>query len=457
MKILMSAFACSPVRGSEEGVGWNWAVQAAKQGHEVTVITQTCDQADIEASISNGDVPAGLNFEFLMPDWLALFRKLTWKAGLRGFSDHLTHVLWQFCAYNHVHKRHKNSGFEIVHHITYGGIRHPTLMGFLPFPLILGPLGGGDQIPMTLRRRFGWLSWVRELVRDIHTLALRFDPITLHACSRARVIYVKTLASKHVLPKRFHDKTVVRMEIGIHHVVQPLPAPEHKSSDLRLIYAGRFLDIKGMRLGIMALAAARSKGVHARLTMVGPGGPDETAWRQLAKQLGINDAIDWLGWTTKPELNKLYQSHDALLFPSLRDSSGNVVLESLASGLPVICLNLGGPAELVNKTCGLIVPVDSANNQFCIDRLAAAIVKLGSDRKLLEHLSSGALDQAGKYLWPNVVSEFYTEVQGRLLKEPSPRSGSAREVLNSFRQLLSRWLGSTPVGTTGRTGEGEKQ
>lgn len=457
MKILMSAFACSPVRGSEEGVGWNWAVQAAKQGHEVTVLTQTCDQTDILTALEGGNVPPGLSFDFVMPNWLANFRTATLRIGLRGLSDHLTHLLWQFSTYNHVRKKYKEDHFDLIHHITYGGIRHPTLLGLIKTPLVLGPLGGGDRIPFSLRRKFSRLSWIRELVRDLHTWALRFDPITLHACSRARVIYVKTAASKYVLPRRFHEKTAVRMEIGTHDVVQTVPLQDHHGEVLRLMYAGRFLDLKGMRLGIMALAVARRRGVNARLTLIGPGGPDETSWRQLAKQLGIESEIDWVGWVTASELKEFYQSHDALLFPSLRDSSGNVVLESLAHGLPVICLNLGGPAELVNKTCGLVVPVDSADNLLCVDRLADAIVKLGSDRNLRENLSSGALDQARKYLWPNVVSKFYAEVQGRLLIEPSPRSGSARKVLNSSRQLLSRWQVNIPVETPGVKGGVEKQ
>ncbi len=443
MKILMSAFACSPVRGSEEGVGWNWAVQSAEQGHDVTVITQICDQADIEAAVAKGGLPARLTFDFLMPAWLAMFRKATLKIGLRGLSDHLTHLLWQFSAYNHAKKNYCDSGFEIIHHITYGGIRHPTLLGMLPIPLVLGPLGGGDRIPFALRRRFGWLSWTRELMRDLHTWALRFDPITLHACSCALVIYVKTAASKYVLPWRFHDKTAVRMEIGTHDVVQAVPERAHRDGEIRLMYAGRFLDLKGIRLGLKALAVARSKGVRARLTLVGPGGPDETSWRQLAKQLGIEDAIDWRGWVTTSELNGLYQSQDALLFPSLRDSSGNVVLESLAYGLPVICLDLGGPGQLVDEQCGRVVPVEGANDFICVERLAATIEELATSPAVLERLSIGALDRARQYLWSDVVEGLYADVQRRLRLQHEAKRASRKTLGATGRQLGLECLDSS--------------
>jgi glycosyltransferase involved in cell wall biosynthesis len=419
MKILMSAFACSPVRGSEEGVGWNWAVAAAEQGHEVTVLTQTCDQTDIVKALAVGDVPPGLTFDFLMPNWLARFRAATLKIGLRGLSDHLTHLLWQFSAYNYVRKSYSEDEFEVIHHITYGGIRHPTLLGLIGTPLVLGPLGGGDRIPFSLRRRFGRLSWIRELVRDVHTWSLRFDPITLHACSKASVIYVKTAASRQVLPRRFRDKTAVRMEIGTHNVLPAVPGRERKDGVLRLMYAGRFLDLKGMRIGLKALAVARSRGVNARLALVGPGGPDEANWRQLAKNYGIDDAVEWRGWLSNSELDQSYQDHDALLFPSLRDSSGNVVLESLARGLPVLCLDLGGPAELANDGCGRVVSVDEPTNEICADRLASAIEELAFSASLRRQLSAGALKRARDYLWPDVVAGFYADVQYRLHKQSS--------------------------------------
>ena len=72
MRILMSAFSCGPHRGSEEGVGWNWAVETARLGHEVIALTQTAFQDEIEAELASGRLPATLRFEFFMPRWLEL-------------------------------------------------------------------------------------------------------------------------------------------------------------------------------------------------------------------------------------------------------------------------------------------------------------------------------------------------------------------------------------------------
>ena len=97
MKILMSAFSCCPGHGSEPGIGWNWAMEAAKQGHEVKVLTQICDRAVIEREIRAGNVPAKLSFEFVMPAWLERFRK-SGITVIENLTGPLTHRLWPFVA-----------------------------------------------------------------------------------------------------------------------------------------------------------------------------------------------------------------------------------------------------------------------------------------------------------------------------------------------------------------------
>jgi glycosyltransferase involved in cell wall biosynthesis len=57
-------------------------------------------------------------------------------------------------------------------------------------------------------------------------------------------------------------------------------------------------------------------------------------------------------WLPQEKLFEQYQTHDLLVYPSLHDSSGNAVLEALSFGLPVVCLDLGGPAQIVTSESG---------------------------------------------------------------------------------------------------------
>jgi glycosyltransferase involved in cell wall biosynthesis len=328
------------------------------------------------------------------------------------------HLIWQILAYRHARAQLAAWRVDLVHHITFGGIRHPTLMGRLPVPLVLGPLGGGERAPFALRRGFGRRGWLLDLVRDLHTWAIRFDPITRRACADALVVYVKTAQSARALPARHRDKIQVRLEIGTR-AAEAEPRPARRADQpLRLLFCGRFLYWKGMHLGLRALAGLTARGVPARLTMVGHG-PSEARWRQLADRLGIGHAIDWLPWVEYDQLGALYRGHDVLLYPSLHDSSGNVVLEALTHGLPVVCLDLGGPAEMVDASCGRVVATAGKSAAGCAAALADALETLAGNDGLLGQLGAGAAARARARRWPAVVAGLYDDVDRRLQRRQS--------------------------------------
>jgi glycosyltransferase involved in cell wall biosynthesis len=413
MRILLSVFSCGPDLGSEPGVGWHWAVELGRLGHEVVALTSTRYRPAIETAATRGELPPGLRFEFFMPEWLTRARDLGCRLGFTSLTEHVVHLVWQVIAFRFASSHFPAGQFDCVHHLTYGGIRHPTLMGGLPYPLVLGPLGGGERAPLALRRSLPWGGWLKDLVRDLHTWLIRFDPITRRACEQALVVYVKTKESGHALPRRFHPKIAIEMEIGIAPVeaqTRPERAPD---TPLRLLYAGRFLYWKGMHLGLRALAEARARGELAEITMLGRG-PGEASWRALARELGVEAAVTWLNWVAHAHMAELYRAHDVLLFPSLHDSSGNAVLEALAQGLPVICFDLGGPGTIVDSTCGRVVATAGRSEAECVAGLARAIEELRRSPALCRELGLGARARAQEYHWPKQVVRVYGDVQRRL-------------------------------------------
>ncbi|MDX2307184.1 MAG: glycosyltransferase family 4 protein [Hyphomicrobium sp.] len=430
MKILMSAFSCGPDVGSEPGIGWNWALEAARQGHTVHVLTQTEYKREIETEIAAKRLPDGLTFEFFMPPWLARLRDGGCRAGLEAITWQLVSPLWQIALLGHVRRRGLDRGFDFVHHITFGGIRHPTLLGRLDTPLVLGPLGGGERAPMPLRTSMPWRGWIKDLVRDLHTATLRFDPITRNACRRAAAIYAKTSASRDALLSVAASEVYVRREIGIWSVAKGLRPARPAGTALRLLFAGQHVYWKGGHLALRAVAAARRSGHDIRLTMVGSG-PEADRWRRLASDLGLDEAVEWRGQIPFQAMKAAYEEHDAFLYPSLHDSSGNVVLEALARGLPVICLDLGGPGDIVTGECGVVVGTGGRGEEDCVSALARAIGALASSASLVHRLSGGALERARQFLWPLVVSGLYEDVARRLSRMPavSSETSASREAV----------------------------
>src|SRR5262249_23185470 len=143
-----------------------------------------------------------------------------------------------------------------------------------------------------------------------------------------------------LMPPRYRAKATVELAIGSDDGdgwVEPLPQAATRSGadGARVLFAGRFVDCKGMHLGIPAFAKLAKARPDARLTIVGEG-PAGERWRRQATELGLDDRIDWRPWQKSDAMTVFYQQHDMLLFPALHDSGGLVVLEAMRQGMPVV-------------------------------------------------------------------------------------------------------------------------
>jgi glycosyltransferase involved in cell wall biosynthesis len=409
LRVLLSAFECAPDAGSEPEVGWRWASEIARLGHEVLVLTWTRDRAILERARAAGRMPSGLRFEFVMPARLEWLRQ-------RGLPLQFVHLFWQMAAYLHARRLTDRERFDLVHHITYCVIRQPSFMGRLPLPFVLGPVGGGETAPFALRRGMGARGWLLDLLRDGLNLIARADPVTRDALRAARLIYVSSPDTARLVPDRLQDKVRVQLQIGINEqeIAAASLADPHANGELRLLYVGRCLAWKGMHLGLEALAALRSRGCPARLSIAGTGSA-EPRWRAVARRLGLDDAVDWLSWVPYERMPDIYRAHDLLLFPSLHDSGGQVVLEAMAHGLPVVCFDLGGPGSMVDSGCGRVVATAERPRAEVVGSLTDALQEL-ADPHLRRQLGQNARSRVRRYSWRRQVTAVYAEIEAMLVE-----------------------------------------
>ena len=403
IKILMSAYACEPNKGSEPGVGWRWAIETAALKHEVWVITRANNQSTIKAGFSTHTKPKNLHFIYYdLPAWISF-----WKRGRRGV--HLYYLLWQLGAYRCARELHISQRFDAVHHITFGVTRHPSFMGRLGIPFIVGPLGGGERAPIALRKYYALSGKIKDLARDAFNAMAKLDPWLHQMYRQASVILLKTPQSLYWLPTKYQYKASCMLEIGVdQRAIELLEkcTSIHRQQPLRVLYVGRFVYWKGMDLGLRAIAKMRASGMAVSITMIGQG-EAKADWSNLIAQLKIGYCINWIPWMKQQDLLNAYQTFDLLLFPSMHDSSGNVALEALASGLPVVCLDLGGPAQIVNSNCGRLVPVKGLNADQVIDGLATVLTEIAKNPDTSNHLRTGALAHASTYSWQKVVGQVW--------------------------------------------------
>jgi glycosyltransferase involved in cell wall biosynthesis len=129
--------------------------------------------------------------------------------------------------------------------------------------------------------------------------------------------------------------------------------------------------------------------------------------RDVAKRIGVEDAVEFIGHVPRQQLVESLLSYTALVFPSLHDSGGLVVLEALSKGLPVVCLDLGGPGVMVNDSCGIVVPTVHADEAETVTGIAAAMASLGTmPAAQWELLSRAAVARADELSWARLTERI---------------------------------------------------
>lgn len=400
-RILLSAYACEPGKGSEPEVGWLWATELQSLGHEVWVLTRTANRTAIEREMATRRRP-GLHFTYCdLPQWTR-----RWKRGDRGV--HLYYGLWQWGAYRTAKRLTKRLRFDCVHHVTFVGLRAPSFMGRLGLPFILGPVSGGECVPKALRAGMTRAAHWRELVRDAANHMIHADPIMRSSFRDAEKILLATPESVALIPGTFHQKCTVQLGVGLsrEYLGWTRQRRTGPAATLRLLYAGRLLEWKGLDLAIRAMQRLRERGASVKFTIVGDG-PARVALQQLVMELGVETQLCWVPWLPQGSLHEHYYGNDALLFPSLRDSGGMVVLEALAHGLPVVCTDLGGPGIIVNNRCGRVIGTTNRTGDEVVAALADALCELSRDATLLRKLSAAARARAWEFDFRNVVQSVY--------------------------------------------------
>lgn len=403
MRILLSAYACEPNRGSEAGVGWNWALELARLQHEVWVLTRANNQKAI--ATMGGNLPPNLHFVYFdLPAWLRF-----WKCG--GTGVQVYYFLWQIGIFFVTKSLMRQHHFERIHHVTFVSVRFPSFLGLLGVPFTFGPVSGGERAPLALRKSYPLYGKLRDGVRDMLNAWVCFDPLMHLTFTTAERIFATTRDTLALIPKRYRYKTDVKLAIGIdlekNMLSQQYEEDTNPTDTFEVLYAGNLLYLKGLHLAMAAFANLVKKHPNSRFTLIGSG-PEECWLKSLVKQYGLDHTVMWRGKMTQQKLQAQYPLYDVFLFPSLHDSGGMVILEAMACGLPTVCLDLGGPGILVNDTCGQVVNTENKDESAVIDSLTSALLTLAKNPVLRKQLSEGARQRVKEFSWPTVVQGIYS-------------------------------------------------
>jgi glycosyltransferase involved in cell wall biosynthesis len=404
--------ACNPYRGSDFAVGWERVVGAARQ-FDTWALCGHWDREDITRYLAeHGEIP-GLHFCFLEPWWLEERLKI---GNPLYYTHFLPYHLWHRRAYKLAARLHRELKFDLVHQVTLVGYREPGFLWKLKVPFIWGPVGGTQNYPW----RFLWLAGLTGALKEggrsvLNLLQLRFSPRVRQAAKKARFVLAANSQVQRDFERVHKIKPVLLLDTGIQTVTTEVSEECQEEGPLRIMWSGRFAHHKALPLLLQALAGL-PPGSPYELRILGTG-PLEKRWREMARKLGIDSRCQWLGWLDLPEALKQYDWADIFVFTSLRDTSGNVLLEALARGVPVICLDHQGAADIVSSDCGVKIPVTTPAQ--VINSLRQILCTLDKDRARLRRLSGSALKRAGKYLWSRNNAQL-ARIYGEILGQPAP-------------------------------------
>jgi glycosyltransferase involved in cell wall biosynthesis len=336
---------------------------------------------------------------FDLPRWA-----LSWKRGQLGIE--LYYDLWHRLTRRIVRDLDREVGLDLTHHVTFGRYWGPTSLAYISRPFVWGPVGGGETAPAAFRADFGWRGRTYESLRHTARRCGEWAPSVRRTARRAALGLAVTpetrarmlaLGTKHV--ELFSAMGFDRVSYDY---LANLPSPS--SVPLRFISIGRLLHWKGFHLGLKAFAAAAIP--HSEYWIVGDG-PEASNLANLVRTLGLESRVRFCGAQPRTKALEMLAASHVLVHPSVHDSGGWVCLEAMAAAKPVLCLDLGGPAQIVTDTTGVIVAAENPGQSIC--DLAQAMTQVGTNAEVRRMMGD-----AGR---ARVRHEFMWEQKGQRLDD----------------------------------------
>jgi glycosyltransferase involved in cell wall biosynthesis len=218
-----------------------------------------------------------------------------------------------------------------------------------------------------------------------------------------------------IIPANTQTRELLKSSnIPAHEVILDTGAPEvpelvrHEGNagTIRMMYAGQLERRKGLELSLRALARVTKSGVRNWKFDIFGSGPDRARLAELAQELQIADQVCFHGVVAQNRLKEHFDTSDAFLFTSVRDTSAGVNLEAMAHGLPIICIAHQGVGDITDESCAERIPAGPIEET--IEKIAQAIIRLSNDPARRVAMGKAAAKRAReKFSWDEKFDRMY--------------------------------------------------
>ena len=377
MNYLISAYSVNPDKGSEDSIGWNWVLQYEKnykEGDRIILLTKKFNEKDTRRGLKEFNIQ---HVELAIVD---VPNALNWFREKHSAFHHMYYILWQHWAWLWV--KHSGIRFDVIHHVTMNDYRIPSeLYKAKGAKVIWGPMGGAQVTPRPLKvyEKNQLVASFREFVNK----SCSWNPFYKKALRSYYKIYCINNETQKQISRIVGKDVPLMPELALRDEYKNLPIRKGNNDILKIVFVGRLIGKKGIAFLVDALSLMPTD-MNWELLIFGDGDDRALIEKQIADS-GIGKNVKLMGNRPLNQIAEAYQQADVFVLPSLRETSGNVLLEAMAYAVPIVAFDTSFCRLLKEVDCGVFVNTEQALEGIKED-WCKAIVMLGRDKKLAKRM-----------------------------------------------------------------------
>lgn len=416
LKVLVSAFAFSPTQGSEFGIGWDY-VRAIAMNNKVWVIARSVEREETEQFVrTHPDALRNIEVHYVS------LKNREFHFPLREVVYSMIYKRWQRKALQLAKRLDAEIDFDLIHHVTGTGFREPGYLWKLNKPFVWGPIGGLQYFPWRL------LSAVPPRSRAFFVFkilaaawAMHLDGRPRRAARKARLILAGSSNVARNVRRLWSRDSVVMCEVSSPEIELPISRRRDSTVPLEIVWCGKCEPRKALNIVLLALSKIHSEmpAIDWRLTAVGDG-PSLQQWKVQADSLGVGTLCRFMGRVARNEAQAIMASAHCMVQPSIYDATSTVVVEALANGLPIVCLDHFGFSDAVQNEWGIKIPPRDLRS--AVEGFSAAIIKLATDEELRYRMARAAREASRRFTVSHkarILDNLFREVLADILRNSS--------------------------------------
>lgn len=377
MNYLISAYSVNPYKGSEDSIGWNWVLQYEKnykEGDRIILLTKKFNEKDTRKGLEEFNIQ---HVELVIVD---VPNALNWFREKHSAFHHMYYILWQHWAWLWV--KHSGIRFDVIHHVTMNDYRIPSEMYKAKgAKVIWGPMGGAQVTPRPLKvyEKNQLVASFREFVNR----SCSWNPFYKKALRSYYKIYCINNETQKQISRIVGKDVPLMPELALRDEYKNLPIRKGNNDILKIVFVGRLIGKKGIAFLADALSLMPTD-MNWELLIFGDGDDHALIEKQIADS-GIGKNVKLMGNRTLNQIAEAYQQADVFVLPSLRETSGNVLLEAMAYAVPIVAFDTSFCRLLKEVDCGVFINTEQALDNIKED-YCKAIVTLGQDKELAKQM-----------------------------------------------------------------------